>query len=625
MTPMLATEPFELLHLVGFLTGALLYGMLLFMVTRSPVRPDAFAFSTGLLGLIWNVGELGAYAARLTGLDAVSAWIHASSFSALGLLASVVVHSVARAPFRLTVQRRITGISIAGIVYACAAFAGVLHFVAAATTQALPSPSGLTVLTVGLLTVLPVLITAAHKHLNGARALWMAALAIVAVSALHLGRFHGGQQSWPVELVGHHASILLAFAILYQDYRFALADLFLKQALTLIALVVLVFGAFSIAEPLLVDVVDGRLQPSAVALLLVLWAGTALVFPLCRRAVCRFVDGVVLKRADYSALLSHLADAVQQHASSEAVLDQACDVVARSLTATSVTWEIRPLDPQKELKAREVAIWTAEAPHYLLTIGQLAGGRRLLSDDLAMLERVAFVVARRIDALRLTGERYERMLQEREMRTLATEAELRALRAQINPHFLFNTLTTIGYLIQQTPSRALKTLLDLTTLLRSVLRSEGELTTLGRERDLIDCYLRIERERFEERLEFTLDIPDELAGLPVPSLIVQPLVENAVKHGIAGVREGGIVTVRARLDEGLRIIVRNTGAPFGHGGTSGQGVGLDNVRRRLQHYYGRDASLTVTRDEDGATLAELRLPASDVDAQIDVLARAASS
>src|ERR671918_1952679 len=173
----------------------------------------------------------------------------------------------------------------------------------------------------------------------------------------------------------------------------------------------------------------------------------------------------------------------------------------------------------------------AEAPYYVLTIGQLAGGRRLLSDDLAMLERVAFLLARRIDALRLTGERYERMLQEREMRTLATEAELRALRAQINPHFLFNALTTLGYLIQQAPSRALKTLLDLTTLLRSVLRSEGEFTTLGRERELIDCYLRIERERFEERLEFTLDIPEHLSQVAGSSLILPPPLRKAGQQG----------------------------------------------------------------------------------------------
>src|ERR671918_2389971 len=149
----------------------------------------------------------------------------------------------------------------------------------------------------------------------------------------------------------------------------------------------------------------------------------------------------------------------------------------------------------------------AEAPYYVLTIGQLAGGRRLLSDDVAMLERVAVMLARRLDALRLTGERYERMLQEREMRTLATEAELRALRAQINPHFLFNALTTIGYLIQSAPPRALDTLMRLTTLLRSVLRSDGEFTTLGRELEIVEAYLDIERARFEHRLRVTVDVP----------------------------------------------------------------------------------------------------------------------
>ena len=94
------------------------------------------------------------------------------------------------------------------------------------------------------------------------------------------------------------------------------------------------------------------------------------------------------------------------------------------------------------------------------------------------------------------------------MRTLATEAELRALRAQINPHFLFNALTTIGYLIQNAPPRALDTLMRLTTLLRSVLRSDGEFTTLGRERELIECYLEIEHERFEERLRDRHRYPD---------------------------------------------------------------------------------------------------------------------
>lgn len=169
----------------------------------------------------------------------------------------------------------------------------------------------------------------------------------------------------------------------------------------------------------------------------------------------------------------------------------------------------------------------------MITIPDLTGGRRFLSDDLASLEAIAVGLARRIDAIRITEERYDRELREQEMARLASEAELRALRAQVNPHFLFNALTTIGYLIQTTPPRALQTLLRLTALLRAVLRSEGELTTLGRELDVIDAYLDIERARFEDRLRVTIDIPRALRSIPVPPLILQPLVENAVKHGIA--------------------------------------------------------------------------------------------
>src|ERR1700746_4049057 len=110
-------------------------------------------------------------------------------------------------------------------------------------------------------------------------------------------------------------------------------------------------------------------------------------------------------------------------------------------------------------------------------------------------------------------------MREHEMSKLATEAELRALRSQINPHFLFNALTTIGYLIQTAPERALETLLRLTALLRGVLRSEGDFTTLERELALIESYLDIERARFEQRLSVHIDVPAALRSLQIPPLV----------------------------------------------------------------------------------------------------------
>jgi LytS/YehU family sensor histidine kinase len=259
----------------------------------------------------------------------------------------------------------------------------------------------------------------------------------------------------------------------------------------------------------------------------------------------------------------------------------------------------------------------AEPPHYALEVSGLVGGRRLFSDDRAALDAIALIVGRRIDAIRLTHERYARELREQEIGKLASEAELRALRAQINPHFLFNALTTIGYLIQTAPPRALDTLMRLTALLRSVLRSEGELTTLGHELELIEAYLDIERARFEQRLRVRIDVPQALKVLRIPQLLLQPIVENAVKHGIASQLRGGEVAVTGRLEltvpnSTLVLVVHDSGpgvtiAELNRG--RAEGVGLTNIERRLACHYGAAASLSIGSDSKTGTTVEIRLPA----------------
>jgi LytS/YehU family sensor histidine kinase len=310
-----------------------------------------------------------------------------------------------------------------------------------------------------------------------------------------------------------------------------------------------------------------------------------------------------------------------------AVLSAVSDLVGPSLSSPHVTW--KELD---DLRAHEFAgrlvvtgkdaitqvmVPTGEASRYVIAIAPLTGGRRLLSDDVATLEAIVTVAARRIDAIRVTQERHEREIREREMGRLATEAELRALRAQINPHFLFNALTTIGYLIQTAPPRALQTLLRLTSLLRGVLRSEGEFTTLGRELDVIEAYLDIERARFEHRLRVTIDVPARLRHVRLPALVLQPIVENAVKHGVAPQASGGEVAIHARVDpwqpdaRQLTVTIRDTGA-----GVSAdqlrrgreEGVGLRNVERRLQGQYGPAASLSIESTPGSGTTVEVRLP-----------------
>jgi hypothetical protein len=608
--------PPELIHVVGYATGAALYAMLLALAVRDR-SGDRITLATAVLGLSWNVGEIGVLSLRA--LDVGAEWVSAASFASLGFLAAVVVHSARRGTDLDAGPRARAVRPLVFVAYAAAAVAAAMHFWAVLSGDAVPSSTALVLLTASLLALSPILLMTTRRQTNGRRAMWMTGLAVFAVSALHLGNFHGPRETWLAELLGHHASIPLAFAILYQDYRFAFADLFLKQALTLLAAVSIIFAAWSAIGP----VVSVAPTSRTTGALLALWAISLLMFPALRNAIGRFVDRVLLGRANYAVFVEQLQAQVQGYSSERDVLERTCDALAPALTASRVRWEHRDDASRVVAGDRQVVVRTTAAPYPVLIIEQLAGGRRLLSDDLSMMERVAFVLARRIDAIRLTDERYDLMLREREIHALATEAELKALRAQINPHFLFNALTTIGYLIQTTPPRALTTLMRLTTLLRSVLRSDGEFTTLARERELILSYLAIERERFEERLEFQIDMPSELDNVLLPSLILQPLVENAVKHGIAPARDGGRIVVSAAAD-GVRgdvcITVTNTGAPFvGRQPVDDGGVGLQNVERRLLSHYGDRASLTVSRASGGETRAELRLPRTDAQGTDDAV------
>jgi hypothetical protein len=584
--------------------------MLLALVVRGGARADADAgrvdrlpLASALLGLAWNLGELSAYALPRLGVAAETPALSAMSFPSLGLLAAVVVHSVARGvPY---------GRFVIALAYALAISAAVLHVGTIVSGDPGASAVAFRLLTVSFSLLIVPLGFITRSQPNGPRALWVLALVLFAVSATHLGSFHTAEDSWWMQLLGHHAAIPLAFAILYQNYRFALGDLFLKQALTLLAIVGLTLAGYSAVLAL-------PTGPTAVGVLLGLWVLTAMLTPWLRLLVVRFVDAVLLGRGDYAVLRQDIAREVNEQPSISGVMDTVCTRLAAAINASRVWWSDEGrAGGAGGASSRTMLVPTTEPPRLLIHVGELTGGRRLLSDDEALLEAVAVIAARRIDAVRLTLERYETQLREEEMQKLAAEAELKALRAQINPHFLFNALTTIGYLIETSPPRAVHTLMRLTHLLRGVLRPDGEFTTLGRELELVEHYLDIERERFEERLRVRVDVPQALRGVPIPSLIVQPLVENAIKHGVAPSTRGGDVAIVARREtraDGpcLRITVSNTGAPLSPSyRRGGDHVGLDNVERRLAGHYRGAASIVLSAEGRPGTVAELLLPLTE--------------
>ena len=646
-----SNDAIALVHLLGFVTGLVLYALLLAMALRaspmahadegktSSLSGNRLPLAAALLGVVWNAGGFASLGLREFGLRTYVPALVAGAFTALSFLPAVLVHSALRSG-RPSPADRIERLLI-GAAYGLSAFAGALHFFAAVVDSSLYSYAALRMLTAGFALLAVVMLFRTRRQPGWQRALWGVGLSLFAVTALHLsGEADEHASSWR-EIVGHHASVLLAVAILYQDYRFAFADLFLKQALKIVLLIGLASTLYlSLARRLLaVHDVHGDVDPRAIGAILGLWVSTALVYPAVRRLVDWFVGSVILRRPDYVLLRAEAARRMMGQETEERVLDETCGTLAPALDAREIRWapldgtspELETLDwhfehassfralelsePSGEHRVRTlIPITTAEPPQYVVIIAGLSGGRRLLSDDLAMLETIALAAARRIDFLRVTQERYAQSLREQEIRRLATEAELRALRAQINPHFLFNALTTIGYLIQTAPARALGTLMRLTELLRGVLRTSSEFVALGEELDLVASYLDIERERFGEKLRVTFAIPPDLRSVRIPALLVQPLVENAIKHGIAPSRAGGEVVISACWSPGetLCVSVADTGlgaepSRFATGGS--RGLGLLNIRQRLERHFGPVASLEVTSAPGAGTTVEARFPA----------------
>lgn len=192
---------------------------------------------------------------------------------------------------------------------------------------------------------------------------------------------------------------------------------------------------------------------------------------------------------------------------------------------------------------------------------------------------------------------------------LAREAELKALKAQVNPHFLFNSLNSISALTSVDPGKAREMCILLSEFLRMTLGlGERSAIPLSEELALLDRFLAIEKVRFGARLRVEENIQEESKALLVPPLVLQPLVENAVVHGIANLPEGGVIRLASQAEDGLlSITVENTFDPESTS-TRRNGMGLANVRRRLEGRYANEASMRVETQADRFRV-ELSLPA----------------
>ncbi|HTC35183.1 MAG TPA: histidine kinase [Bryobacteraceae bacterium] len=583
-------EP-TLVNTIGHCGGAVIFGMLLYFFlvnwrrghderARLPVLAAGLAF-------LWNIGSLIALGTGPRGGRA-SDIIVAASFSVLSLLPAVLLH--------ISLESQHRPIWIGGYGVSCSAI--VLHIADLVTGRPSFHFAALLVVTLGFaaLTIVSVVVELRQKNRAAtSRLVGAMVLFLFAISFAHFGAEHG-HQAWSKEIALHHAGIPLALFVLLQNYRFLLLDAFLRFVVNATLAAAAALATIRIVES--ADYGALRTHPFDAGLL---FAGACLLLTLfvyVRNRVQSWLTSVVFLRSNVDEALEQLVRLVRASPDESVYLPAAAEVIAGFVRATR--FELRDRARQGEAEQAVVPLRFSRGDARYLLLGPREGGRRYLSEDLAALLRLGAAVVEHVEQLRGI-----------QMQGLVTQAELKALQAQINPHFFFNALNTLYGTIDRGNAEARRLVLNLSDVFRYLLRSDRTLIEIEEELRIVRAYLEIEQLRLGSKLRTEIDVDAAALHAAIPMLSVQPLVENAVKHGVAARAGAGFVRLNITAERhALSIRVSNSGecdAELLNGAQDAAGVGLANVRRRLQLCYGEESSF-LAEVEDGVTTVGFFLP-----------------
>jgi hypothetical protein len=582
-----------LINILGHASGALIFAIFLCLLFSgrgwSGARGRYLSGLAAALSLLWNLGSL--IGLVWPGLPAgVLGLVVAISFSALSLLPAVLLH----------VSLGDSQPAVVACGYVLSAIAVGMHFWEIAGNGAALHQVALLLITVGFLALTAIAVTGVAirrdplRRPGGVRIAAAMCLALFAMSFVHFGAGHASQ-AWSSELVVHHAGIPLALFVLLQDYRFVLLDAFVRFLANAFLAAVLTW--LVIQATFRLELVEGTApEPLQEALLLIGVCFFLVFFAWLRNRVQSWLTRAVFRQGS----LANLAGRVKEgpaFTDEEQYLDWAAGVIAAAV-GTADYAVVSQGEVQASWAEASVPIQLGEADSRLLVLGRRQGGRRYLGKDLDTLAKAASEITGRVESLR-----------RQEMNRLVSQAELRALQSQINPHFLFNALNALYGAIPREAAGARRMVLNLAEIFRYSLRSDKAFVPLAQEMQIVRAYLELEQCRLASRLDVQIEVDDAALQVPIPALSIQPLVENAVKHGVALRIEPGYVRIKAECrDEELRISVENsasgraTEAPV-------TGVGLQNVRRRLEICYGAGAELRFSPGMEFTTV-EIRIPLS---------------
>jgi two-component system LytT family sensor kinase len=428
-----------------------------------------------------------------------------------------------------------------------------------------------------------------------------------------------------VRIARFQSIVLVVIGSLFYFSRFRAADLFAKLAVRLLLGAALaILGAFIVFGPV-TSLAQMTVSPLAAKILCAaaIIGGAMLLYMRLGRWSDIIVERGIYGKRDARLAVREFRDRLRLLETKSTVLlateALACEVLGMRREEVSVQE-----DKHRDGANKNLSIPISFQEDKLQLVVSLAGNRAtLLSAEIDSLEEIALYAGTRLDELDREEERMESIRLEGRLSQQLVQAELRALRAQINPHFLFNSLNTIAALIPSEPDKAETMTVRLARIFRHVLlHADRPFSSIDEEMYFLRTYLDIEQVRFGERLRVEFEVETAIAHAAIPSLILQPLVENAIKHGVAPKVGKSRILVQAKRrgesilltveDDGIGLLAkRDQGEPSLPSAGHGPGVGLKNIRERLQTMYGSTASLSLVNIHSGGSRATLEIPVGE--------------
>ena len=615
-----------IVNAIGHLVGTIIFGIFLVLALRGAAgrRAKENWLSVASAGLAWTWNAVSFTSLVLS--SGAACWVmDAVSFSSLSLLPAVLLHLSLNAKPR---QIIVSGYLLSGV-------AATMHL----CERLLPSTPlhkwALWVITVGfgaltLISAVRALLKGGKEtHEKASQLLTSMGLLLFVVTFSHFAAGHP-PRPWSAELLVHHAGIPVALLILLQDYRFVFLDAFVRFLANVLLAALLALAGIRLAANL---APHGALSHPLGELLVVAGlCGLLILFAYLRGVLQRWFTKAVFRLPSIEGAVQDLRSPAVEVRNEGAYLDQAAERLAavagtprfeileasrdrsesvmRDLDYPSLAedepWLER--DPRWTWAEAVVPIRLSQQDVRYLLLGRRRGGRRYLSEDLRALNYLAGIVSGEVERFRAA-----------EMQRLVCEAELRALQSQINPHFLFNALNTLYGIIPREAAGARRTVLNLSDIFRYFLQSDKILIPLSEELKIVRAYLDIERLRLGPRLQTSIEVEKGSEQILIPILSIQPLVENAIKHGLTTRLGQGWLRLTASFgNHSVMITVEDSGPGPGsrdpdHRQT-GSGVGLANVTRRLQLCFGPDAGVNMLKGDFG-TRVQFSVPLSKAPVQ----------